>query len=251
MALIEVATDGAVRTVTLNRPEKRNALNPEVMAGLIDAFSVEPPADERVTVLRAEGPAFSAGLQLSSEGLQEGAEEMVVRMFDTVQRYPLPVVARVQGPAIAGGCELALHCDFVVASEDAPFGMPVAQVGVTTDWFLTKKIMETAGLPMARELLLLGDPISAARLRDLGLIARAVPAAELDATVDEVVARLAANAPLALRALKAQLLKQVSFYDAIEHAEEDALMAKVFAADDAVEGVAAKIEKRTPKFKGS
>jgi len=150
MSLLNITTNGAIRTVTLNRPEKRNALNPEMMAELIEAFSATPPADERVTVIRAEGPAFCAGLQLSSDGLQEGAEEMVVTMFDTVQRYPLPVVAVVQGPAIAGGCELALHCDFIVALEHAPFAMPVAQIGVTTDWFLTKKIMESAGLPMAR-----------------------------------------------------------------------------------------------------
>ncbi|MDD9876141.1 MAG: enoyl-CoA hydratase-related protein [Magnetovibrio sp.] len=251
MGLVDIAGAGAVRTVTLRRPEKRNALNAAMMAALIEAFTAEPPADERVTVLRAEGPAFSAGLELSSDGLEDGAEDMVVRMFDTVQRYPLPVVARVQGPAIAGGCELALHCDFVVADAAAPFGMPVAQIGVTTDWFLTKKIMETAGLPMARELLMLGDPIPASRLHELGLISRAVPAAELDAATDAVVQRLAANAPLSMRALKAQLLKQVSHIDAIEHADEDALVAKVFAAKDAREGVAAKIEKRPPRFKGS
>ena len=251
MSLLNITTNGAIRTVTLNRPEKRNALNPEMMAELIEAFSATPPADERVTVIRAEGPAFCAGLQLSSDGLQEGAEEMVVTMFDTVQRYPLPVVAVVQGPAIAGGCELALHCDFSVALEHAPFAMPVAQIGVTTDWFLTKKIMESAGLPMARELLMLGDPIAARRLHDLGLISRAVPAADLNETAEILINRLAANAPLAMRAIKAQLLKQVSFYDAIDHTQEDALVAQVYAADDAVEGVAAKIEKRAPVFKGA
>jgi len=251
MSLLKIETDGAVRTVTLNRPEKRNALNEELMNGLIEAFAATPPAEERVTVLRAEGPAFCAGLQLSTDGINDGAEVLVGYMFNTIQHYPLPVVARVHGPAIAGGCELALHCDFVAADEAAPFGMPVAQIGLCTDWFLTKKIMETAGLPMARELLLLGDPVPAGRLHQLGLIARAVSAAELDAATDALIGRLAANGPLGMRAIKAQLLKQVSFYDDIDHTAEDALVAQAFAADDAVEGVAAKVEKRAPKFKGA
>jgi len=251
MSLLKINTTGAVRTVTLNRPDKRNALNAALMNGLIEAFSIEPPTDERVTVLRAEGPAFCAGLQLSADGISDGAEVLAGQMFNTVQHYPLPVVARVHGPAIAGGCELALHCDFVAAAEDVPFGMPVVQLGLATDWFLTKKIMETAGLAMARELLLLGDTIPAGRLQQLGLISRAVPIGDLDAATDALVERLAANGPLGMRAIKAQLLRQVSFYDDIDHAAEDVLVAEVFAADDAVEGVAAKVEKRPPRFKGS
>lgn len=250
MDCLPISRDGAVRTVTLNRPEKRNALNFEMMEGLITAFGADPHPDERVTVIRAEGPSFCAGLELSSDGLQAGAEDLVVKMFDTVQHYPLPVVARVHGPAIAGGCELALHCDFIVADADAPFGMPLAQLGVTTDWFLTKKIMETMGLVAARELLLLGDFIPARTFHENGHIARAVPTAALDTETDKIVQRLAANAPLSMRILKRLLLKQVSFYDAINHAEEDEEVKRVFASADALEGVAARIEKRPPTFKG-
>ena len=250
MELLPISRHGAVRTVKLNRPEKRNALNFEMMETLIEAFTNEPPPDERVTIIRAEGPAFCGGLQLSSSGLQHGAEEKIVRMFDAVQRYPLPVIARVHGPAIAGGCELALHCDFIVADEDAPFGMPVAQIGVTTDWFLTKKIMETMGIVAARELLLLGDFIPAKKFHKLGYIARAVPAAEVDPEIDKIVQRLVANAPLSVRILKQLLLKQTSFYDNIEHLVEDAGVKEVFNSRDAVEGVAARIEKRRAIFEG-
>ena len=251
MELLPITHDGTVRTVTLNRPEKRNALNLNMMEALIDAFSKEPFNEERVTVIRAEGSAFCAGLELSSDGLQKGAEEKVVQMFDVIQRYPLPVVARVHGAAIAGGCELALHCDFIVADERAHFGMPLAQLGVTTDWFLTKKIIETMGLVAARELLLLGDFIPAKKFYELGYIARAVPSTELDAETNKIVQRLTANAPLSMRALKRLLLKQTSFYDDIEHSKEDSEVKRVFESKDALEGITARIEKRTPIFKGT
>ncbi len=250
MGLLPITYNDEVRTVTLNRPEKRNALNFEMMEALIDAFTQEPHSAEKVTVIRAEGSAFCAGLELSSDGLQKGAEEKVVRMFDAVQNYPIPVVARVNGAAIAGGCELALHCDFIVADEKAQFGMPLAQLGVTTDWFLTKKIMETVGLVAARELLLLGDFIRAGRFHELGYIYRAVPSKELDVETNKIIQRLAANAPLSMRALKKLLLKQTSFYNDIEHSKEDTEVKRVFESEDAKEGIAARIERRSPVFKG-
>lgn len=250
MGLVNIETTGAVRTVTLARPEKRNAINPEMMAAIREAFSVQPPDQERVTVLRAEGPVFCSGLQLSTAGVDQSEAVNIEAMFDAVQRYPLPVVAIVQGAAIAGGCELALHCDFVVAAHQAPFAMPIPQLGVSTTWFLTKKIMEAAGPVLARELLLLGDPLSGERLHELGIIARTAPLDELDATAEPLIARLAANAPLSMRAVKAMLVKQMSFLMDIEHADTDKLVDAVYASADAVEGVAAKVERRTANFTG-
>jgi enoyl-CoA hydratase/carnithine racemase len=200
--------------------------------------------------LRAEGPVFCSGLQLSTAGVDQSEAVNIEAMFDAVQRYPLPVVAIVQGAAIAGGCELALHCDFVVAAHQAPFAMPIPQLGVSTTWFLTKKIMEAAGPVLARELLLLGDPLSGERLHELGIIARTAPLDELDATAEPLIARLAANAPLSMRAVKAMLVKQMSFLMDIEHADTDKLVDAVYASADAVEGVAAKVERRTPNFTG-
>ena len=156
----------------------------------------------------------------------------------------------VQGDAIAGGNELALHCDFVVASEAARFGMSLARIGLAPSWFLAKKLLEVAGPVGAREMLLLGDPLPARRMAELGLIHRAVAPAELEAAAQSVIDRLAANAPLSLKAMKAVLVRAMGFRDAIPHADIDALVAAASASADAREGIAAMLERRAPRFEG-
>ena len=219
---VQVKTDGPVRTVTLARPQAANALDPEMLEALVEAFRATPPAAERVTVLRAEGRVFCAGLDLRKRLAADTASwagvSPVEQAFHAVETYALPVVAVVQGDAIAGGCELALHCDLVVASTKANFGMSLAQVGLAPTWFLAKKLLEVAGPVVTREVLLLGDPMPATMLRELGVISRAVPPHRLDAEVASVVERLAANAPLSLRAMKALLYREMQFRDGIDHA---------------------------------
>ena len=250
MSLVRIEANGAVRTVTLNRPEKRNALNEAMMAEVEAAFSAEPPPQERVTVLRAEGPAFCGGLQLSTAGVDPGQAVIIEAMFDAVQRYPLPTVAVVNGPGVAGGCELALHCDFVVAARNTALTMPLAQLGVSTTWFLTKKIMESAGPATAREFLLLGNPMPAQRLYDLGIIARVADPEDLDAVAQELIERLAKNAPLSMKTMKAIMLRQTDVMFHADHAALDARAQAVYQTKDAVEGVAAKVERREPTFEG-
>ena len=250
--VIQVAVEGAVRTITLNRPEKRNALNGEMLNGLHAAFEQAPGSDERVAVIRANGPSFCAGLDLRErlgDGPTLGASP-IEAVLHAIEHYPLPVVAVVQGDAIAGGNELALHCDFVVASTDARFGMSLAQIGLAPTWFLAKKLLEVAGPVATREVLLLGDPLPAARMHELNIIARAVPAADLDATARQIIDRLAANAPLSLRAMKALLVREMQFRDGIEHRDVDALVDAARTSTDAREGIAARLEKRQPRFTG-
>lgn len=250
MSLVRIETSGAVRTVTLDRPEKRNALNEPMMDEFRAAFEVEPPPEERVTVLRAEGPAFCGGLQLSTSGVDPKQAAIIEAMFDAIQRYPLPTVAIVHGPGVAGGCELALHCDFVVAVRGVALTMPLAQLGVSTTWFLTKKIMETSGPVIAREFLLLGEPMPAERLFELGIIARLADADQLDSVAQELIDRLAANAPLSMRTMKAMMLRQTDVMFHAEHAALDERARQVYLTRDAVEGVAARVERRVPKFEG-
>lgn len=243
---------GAVRTVTLNRPEKRNALNAEMLQELAAAFSAPPRPEERVTVLRANGPSFCAGLDLrerSETGPTAGASP-IEQVLHLVENYPLPVVVIVQGDAIAGGNELALHCDFVVASTAASFGMSLAQIGLAPTWFLAKKLLEVAGPVATRQVLLLGDPLPAERMHALGIISFVAPPDELDAAAQRVVDRLAANAPLSLRAMKALLNREMRFRDGIEHADVDRLVNEARLSADAREGIAARMEKREPRFTG-
>ena len=171
-------------------------------------------------------------------------------VFHAVETWPLPVVAVVQGNAIAGGCEIALHCDFVVAADDARFGMSLAQIGMAPTWFLAKKLLEVAGPVGAREILLLGDPLPAEKLFALGMISRLAPSAALDAAAAQVVDRLVRNAPLSLRAIKALLLREMTYRDGIAHEDVDALVRAASQSDDAVEGRKARLEKREPRFLG-
>ena len=252
MPLVIVETAGPVRTVTLNRPEKRNALNGEMLSELTAAFGAPSP-EERVVVLRSTGTVFCAGLDLRerSQTLAVSGPSPIEPVLHLVETFPLPVVAVVQGDAIAGGCELALHCDFVVASTEASFGMSLAQIGLAPTWFLAKKLLESAGPVAAREVLFLGNPLRAERMFQLGIIARAVPPEAVDHTATVIIDRLAANAPLSLRAMKALLLREMQFRDSIPHEDIDRLIEFARRSDDAKEGIAARLAGRPGKFTGA
>jgi enoyl-CoA hydratase/carnithine racemase len=252
MQVVEVTSDGAVRTVTLNRPEKRNALNAEMLGLLEAAFSTAPGPGERVTVIRSAGPVFCSGLDLRERAgtLDRPGASSIEEMLDAIEHYPLPVVGVVQGDAIAGGNELALHCDLVVASTAARFGMSLAQIGLAPTWFLAKKLLEVCGPVAAREVLLLGDPLPAERMHALGIISRVAPPDQLEVEASKVINRLAANAPLSLRAMKALLVREMAFRQGIAHDDVDALVEAARRSTDAQEGIAARMERREPTFKG-
>ncbi len=252
MELIQIEQAGAVRSVTLARPEKRNALNPLMLNELHEAFSIEPAPAERVVVIRAQGPVFCSGLDLKERitTLAQPGASTIETVLHAIENYLLPVVAIVQGDAIAGGNELALHCDFVVASEEARFGMSLAQIGLAPTWFLAKKLLEAAGPVTTREILLLGDPLPATRMYELGVIARVAPADELEASAAQIIDRLAKNAPLSLRAMKALVVREMAFRDGIDHADVDALLQQARESDDAREGIQARLGRRSAEFSG-
>jgi enoyl-CoA hydratase/carnithine racemase len=242
--------EGAVRSVLLNRPDKRNALDAEMIGELQAAFTKLPGTGERVAVIRAAGPVFCAGLDMVERAARPQGASPIEAMLHAIEVYPLPVVAVVQGDAIAGGCELALHCDLVVAGTAARFGMSLAQIGLAPSWFLAKKLLDVAGPVTTRRILLLGDPLPAQRLYELGVISHIAEPEDLDVVAAGVVQRLGANAPLSLQAMKALIVREMAYRDQIAHEDVDRLVEQVRRSQDAQEGMAARLARRKPVFEG-
>ena len=243
---VETERDGAVRRITVARPDKRNALSREMFDQLIAAFREEPPASERLTLLQSEGSVFCSGIDLN-ERLVHGAPPLD-ELCIAIEQYPLPVVVRVQGDAIAGGAFLALFGDFVIAARDARFWVSLVQIGLAPPWPLTRKLTELASSTLARRLVLLGDPVPAAVLAEADVIAAAVAPEDLDAEVEKVVDRLAQNAPLSLRAIKATLAAKA--YAELPYNDVEKLIVAARDSEDGKEGVKARLERRMPVYAG-
>lgn len=253
--LIETTVDGHVCTITLNRPEKRNALTTDMIALLHAAVErVAGNGDVRVLVLRGNGQAFCAGLDLRELAAQREAGRVETHTLEevlhTLEHCPMPTIAAVQGDAVAGGCELALHCDLLVAADNARFAMPLARIGISVPVALTWKLVDTIGANATKELLFTGEPLGADAALDRGLINRVVPAAQLDAAVRDLAGQIARNAPLSLRAMKAYVQRATDAKRAHRRDDLDALFQQVQASEDAKEGLAAQRERRAPVFRG-
>ena len=216
MRSVNIAQDGPVLRVTLNRPDVRNAFNEEVIAELTGWARAVPASGARVAVISGAGKAFCAGADLNwmSKMVSYSREENVAdaramaAMFDALDTLPIPLVGRVHGAALGGGVGLAAVCDIVVAAEDAIFGFTEAKLGIlpaVISPFAIRKI----GISAARELFLTASRFSAARAKEVGLVHAVVPAAQLDVTVDDYVRELLTSAPGAIAAAK-RLIKAVA-----------------------------------------
>jgi methylglutaconyl-CoA hydratase len=215
VAAISVET-GQVTTVTLNRPEVRNAFNEEMIAELA-AFAESVPADGsvRAVVLRGAGPVFSAGadVQWMSKMLDYSREENLAdaqraaRMFLALDRIPVPVIGRIHGAALGGGSGLAAICDVVIAADDALFGFTEVVLGILPA-MISPYVVRKIGPSAARELCLSGTRFSAARAKEIGLIHVVVPVADLDTSVEAQLALFRKAAPSAVAATK-RLLAEV------------------------------------------
>ena len=191
----------AIATITMDRPERRNALSYEHIEELIDALTTTAASDARVVVLAANGPVFCAGHDYGDmvERDLDGFRALFARcaeMMTLVQAIPQPVVASVQGHVLGGGCELTLMCDLTIAADDAKFGEPEVRFShlgplMVMPWFI--------GLKRARELLLFGDMIDAKTALEFGMVNRIVPAADLRVETMKYAKRLSLIAPEALR----------------------------------------------------
>ncbi|HEY1530988.1 MAG TPA: enoyl-CoA hydratase/isomerase family protein [Galbitalea sp.] len=243
---VDLERDGAVRRITIDRPEKRNALTRDMFAELQGLFEATPPATERVTVIQTVGHVFCSGIDLN-ERLEFGAPPLE-ELCEVISNYPLPVVAIMQGDAIAGGAFLALACDFVIAADQARLWVSLVQIGLAPPWPLTRRLAELAGPAFAREIELLGDAIDGRRLADAHVIHSAVPLDELTESAERVIDRLAKNAPLSLRAVKATLAARD--YEETDHESIVHMIHTARDSEDGREGVKARLERRMPVYAG-
>jgi enoyl-CoA hydratase len=255
MALVEFEARGHIALLTLNRPEARNAISPEVsqaMAGLLDA--IEADDDLRAVVLTGAGDVFSAGADLKVVARGRGMD--IARgkggFAGIVNRdFPKPVIAAVNGPALAGGFEIVLSCDLVVAADTSRFGIPEVQRGLMAAAGGLIRLPKRVPLAIALELAMTGDPIDAQRALALGLVNRVVPAAEVLDTACAIADRIGENSPIAVRLSRRLVREAAEMPEADGWQRTNELAVQVFASGDAVEGATAFAEKRKPVWQSN
>jgi enoyl-CoA hydratase/carnithine racemase len=251
---ILIAVADGIATVTLNRPEQRNAMNAAMLRLLGESMdSLDARNDVRVIVFRGAGPAFCSGRDLKEMEARVASNDPdagVVPVLRRIESSRHATIAVVHGDAIAGGCELALHCDLRIAAEPARFGMPLARIGLILGFPLAQKLVEIIGPAHTRHLLLTGRPIDARRAFEIGMIHQVVPAAELETAAAALARTVADNAPLSLAGIKAVIQRTISAREQIPHDDLTALSLRARQSADASEGRRAMLEKRKPVFRG-
>jgi enoyl-CoA hydratase/carnithine racemase len=250
-----VDRDGVAGRITLNRPEKRNALSLELMEELIAALeTVGADRDVRAIVIEGAGPAFSAGHDLSEMigrelPFYQRLFDVCTRMMETIQRLPQPVIAKVHGVATAAGCQLVAASDLAVAAADARFATPGVKIGLFCSTPMVP-LSRAIGRKRALEMLLTGDLVDAQTAREWGLVNHVVPAEQLEEAVEELVAKIARSSPLTVGIGKEAFYSQVELDEHRAYDLTKSVMAMNSLAADAQEGMCAFLEKRDPTWRG-
>lgn len=259
-------TDGHVLTVTINRPEKKNAVNAEVLCGLCDAWHRLDADDElRVAILTGAGGNFCAGMDLGvinkltsgrppdDEFEERMAKDMSIIFNGWLKTYrpTKPVIAAVEGFALAGGTEILQGTDIRVAAESAVFGITEVQRGLFPMAGSTIRLPRQVPYTIALEMLLVGDSYTAAQCKEMGLIGRVVPDGQALGVAGEIAERIASNGPLAVQAILRAVRETANMteQDAFDQ-KEMAIGIPIYSSEDAKEGPRAFLEKRKPVFKG-
>ncbi len=251
--------DGAVALLTLNQPARRNALSSEMIAALTSSLQrlAEDPA-VRVIVLRANGPAYCAGHDLREMAAmrqeEDGGREALTGLFDQctalmmgIVRHPKPVIAQVQGPAFAAGCQLVASCDLAVASEEARFATPGVQIGLFCSTPMVA-LSRNVGRKRAMQMLLTGDPIDARQALEYGLASQVAAAANLERETIDLAQRIAARSSGAIRHGKRAFAEQLEMSLEEAYAHTGRIMVENMMDQDAVEGIEAFLDKREPAW---
>lgn len=255
---LDIQQAGPLVRLTINRPDVRNAFNEALIGELTDwAESVAGQGEARVAVLSGAGKVFCAGADLTwmsammdySHDRNVRDAHALARMFDALDRVPLPLIGRIHGAALGGGAGLAAVCDVVVAAEDAVFGFTEVKLGILPA-VISPYVLAKIGRSAARELFLTGARFTAARARDIGLVHAVASVSDLDATVDRYVREVLTSAPEAVAVAK-RLIAEVAG-ERIEEARDvtaDAIARRRVSAEGQ-EGMRAFLEKRPPRWVG-
>lgn len=249
---IRTEVSDGVAVITINRPQARNAVNGDVARGIAAATDeFDARADVRVIVLTGAGGTFCAGMDL--KGFLSGDEPRALgRGFGGMTERPpvKPVIAAVEGYALAGGFELVLSCDLVVASEEAKFGLPEVRRGLVAGAGGLLRLPNRIPYHVAMEIVLTGEHFTAARLAEVGLVNKLVPAGQALSAAREFAGRIALGAPLALAASKRVVVESADWSSDEAFARQAEIIIPVFGSKDAIEGASAFAEKRPPAWRG-
>ncbi len=251
---VKLESRDRVTTITLSRPERRNALSLDMLQNLIGALR-SVPSESGVVILAAVGKAFSAGHDMA-EMIDRPGEfydalfDTCVRMMQSVHELPQPVIAKVQGVATAAGCQLVASCDLAVASEDAWFATPGVSIGLFCSTPMVP-VSRAVGHKRAMQMLLTGDPISAETAAEWGLINQVVPASELDDAVEELAGKILSFSSRTIATGKKAYYEQADRPEGQAYDVTAPVMASNAADADAQEGMSAFLEKRSPNWVAS
>jgi len=251
----------AVATLVLNNPAKRNALNLDLLAEFLSALEALEKEDVRALVVRGAGDrSFCSGFDISaiptrippSEFAEKAPRNLVQRAIGLLEAFPVPTIAMINGHAWGAGCEIITACDLRVAVPEATFGMPPARLGLIYSPRGLTRFIDLIGVASTKEMFFTALPVKADRAREMGLVNRLVPREELEGVVNELADAIASNAPMALRGMKRVIAGCVAERPLSPEREAEAarLVAASFASEDLVEGQAAFLEGRKPRFKG-
>jgi E-phenylitaconyl-CoA hydratase len=249
LSTLDILIEAAVARITLNRPDKRNAINDEMRAELTGAFArFDADPSVRVVVLTGAGPALCAGGDLSAVMIPP--DPIRSRAVEPLDQFTKPIIAAINGLAYGGGLELALACDIRLASTTARFALPEVRIGSMPGSGGTQRLPAVIGPTLAAQMILTGEPIDAARALAAGLVSELAEPENLLATATARALTIAANAPLAVIAAKRALRVAAGMHDPANLDFERRLFNELALTDDRNEGRLAFREKRAPVFKG-
>jgi enoyl-CoA hydratase/carnithine racemase len=253
LVLTERPSDG-VLLLRLNRPDARNALNMAIRKEIVAALEAAAEDDEvRAVVMTGNDKAFAAGADLAEMRPLSGVEAMLRgthRLWDRIASFPKPLIAAVNGFALGGGCELALHCDIIIAGESARLGQPEVKVGIMPGGSGTQRLFRAVGKYKAMMLMLTGDPITAREASEMGLVSKVVADSDVVTAAVEMAAGIARLPPLAVQMTKEVALAGQDAALATALSLERKALYVLFDSEDKREGMSAFLEKRKPTFKG-